>query len=654
MKDKNTIYFTGVDDEVFLNACKRRYQEAEGHWNKKGLKKTREQNLKEYLATYVEEQLIDERYQEVYNDNRQFVSVRTILPFLTARVTAAEVTPADGKDSSIQFAHDFEEALQKHAEKQHGRAKIRLSVQDLLAGERVGIGKWRYDAQLDTVVYEHIKPETITIGKRGKQFEEPDYICQILERSVADLIEMFPDKEAKIKELFSITKGTPSQMEEVYEIKEEWLWVYVGTKKQLCVGWSWQNFCFGKIKDPNWNENGENVIDQQMMPYVFYNLLNDGSGYIDQTSFIEQAKWSQKNYNRRGQTIAENAKYGGTGVPIFAKGSIAQKDVAKVRFSPIQRILLDSADVSKSFTVWQSTPLPNYIMEDKADLRESVDNIWGSNAALRGQQTDNKTLGQDVINRDQAEGRLADPVDCIDDSMTRFYLIEAQVMFRYFTQKKFINYLGNDGKFVSIAISNAEISKNVGIQIGVKAGTSLPIDRSQRRATVMELLKMNKVGTLTAYKTLDIFDDPEAAYKEYITEMNDPAAAMQEVDKQVFSREAFQDLQLVIAGEVPEEREDIGEEYGKYLTDYLETDKFMILQQKDDKAAARVSQFVDHIIQKLARKMNKLQMQPQQEQAQVPPEVAAALGQQGGGAPAPQAPPVAPPPTPLPQVPAGV
>jgi len=628
---------------MFLNACKRRRVEADGHWQKYGLQKIREQNVKDYLAKYVEEQLVDERYQEIYADNRQFTSVRTLVPFLVGRVTAAEVTPANGTDLGIQFAHDFEEALQKYVEKQHGRAKVRLSIQDLLKGERVGILKIRYDAVLGKIVIEHVNPRTIRMGKRGRQFEEPDYLGHTLERSVYDLVAQFPDKEEKIKELFGITKGTPSQMERIYEIEEEWLWVDVDKKKRLCVGWSWQNFLFGKIENPNWNDKGENIIESQMMPFVFFNFLSDGSGHIDETSFMEQAHYSQMNYNKRGQTIAENAKYGGTGVPIFAKGSIGQKDVAKIRFSPIQRVLLDSVDVNKSFTVWQSTPLPNYIIEDKKDLRESIDNIWGSNAALRGQETENKTLGQDVINRDQAEGRLSDPVDCIDDSMTRCYQLLAQAFYMYCTEKEYVKYLGNDGKFVALAIHKAEIAKNVGIEIGVKAGTSLPIDRAQKRATVMELLKANKIGTLTAYKELNIFDDPEAAYKELLLEQVDPATSLQEVDKNKFNREANEDLQLVIGNKVPDEREDIGEKYGQYLQEWLETDKYMILQQKNPDAAARVSAFVDHIIEKLSRKMNKLAMQPAPAaEGNVPPEVAAIVAANGGevqgapGQPAPQ------------------
>jgi len=640
---KDTIYYEGVDDVVFLNAAKRRREEAEGHWEKAGLKSVRAKNNEQYLAKYIDEMLLDERYQDVYVDNRQFTSVRTIVPFLTARITAAEVTPANGNDLSLQFAHDFEEALQKHAEKQMARAKIRLAVQDVLRGERVGILKWRFDGTLNNVVLEHVPPESVVIGKRAKLFEEPDYLCHTLERSVADLLRMFPDKQDKIKKLFGITKGTPSQLEKVHEVKEEWLWCDVEDKKELVVGWSWQNFLFGKVKDPNWNENGKNVIDSPMIPFVFFNFLNDGSGYIDQTSFIEQARYLQINYNKRGQTIAENAKYGGTGVPIFGKGSITQKDVAKIRFSPIQRVLLDSPDVNKAFTVWQSTPLPQYIVEDKYDDRNSIDNIWGTPNIFRGEQSKNNTLGQDVMVRDQAEGRLSDPVDCIDDSMTRFYQLEAQLAYRYLDEAKYYNYLGNDGKFVSVVISQADIAKNLGIQINVKAGTSLPIDRAQKRAIIMELLKLNRVGTLTAYKELNIFDDPEAVYKEFVLEQLDPQSSIDEVDKNKFNREANEDLQLVIGGKEPEEREDIEDEYVAYLNDWLLTDKYKLLQEKDQDAAARVSVFVDSVIDKASRKADKLAMQPAPDDEAVPPEVAAAVeAAQGGqppvGAPQPPAP----------------
>lgn len=638
MDKEKTIYFTEIDDPVWQNMVKRRRQEATGFWESDySLKSVRAENNKQYLGTYIEDQLIDERYEEVYLDNRQFTSVRTIVPFLAARITAAEVVPANSNDLSLQFAADFEEVLQKHAAKQKARARVRLAVQDVLKGERVGVLKWRYDATLNTVALSHVKPSSLVIGKRSKLLEEPDYIGETLQLSIGDLCRMFPDKQAKIYELFGIQKGLPSQIEKMYDIDEDWLWVDTGDKKQLVVGWSYNNFCFGKITDPNWNENGKNIIDQPMVPYIFFNFLNDGSSLIDQTSFIEQGKWLQVNYNKRGQVIAESAKYGGTGVPIFAKGAIPQKDVAKIRFSPIQRILLDTADVGKAFTTWQAQNLPQFIVEDKYDLRNSIDNIWGTPNILRGEQSDNNTLGQDIMIRDQAEGRLSDPIDCIDESMTRFYLLEAQLMYRYFDEKKFYNYLGNDGKFVSIAISQEDIAKNIGIQIDVKAGTSLPIDRAQRRATIMKLLEINRVGTLTAYKELGVFEDPEAAYKEFMLEQADPAASLEDVDKQVFNREANEDLQLVIANKQPEEREDLEDEYIAYLTEWLLKDKYKLLQEKNPEAANRVSSFVDSVIEKASRKADKLAMQPAPETGMVPPEMA---GLMGGEEAAPGQPPI--------------
>lgn len=630
---KDERFNLGIDDVALNDLIRKRVEEAEEHWDKdKKLKSVRKENNNRYLSKYADEQLVDERYEEVSIDNRQFVSVRTILPFLTARVTQPEITPANDDDLSLQFAHDFEEAMAKHAERQMARAKVRLAIQDLLRGERVGVVMWRYDAAKDTVVLEHIPANTVVIGKRARLHEEPDFVQRTIKRSVGKLIQQFPDKKEKIIELFEVDEESPSQLAREYEIEENWIWLDTPEGQQLGVAWTHGNFLFGAIKDPNWIEGGKNVIDSPMIPFVFFNFLNDGSGYIDQTSYMEQSKWLQKNYDTRGQTIAENARYGGIGVPIFAKGALKQGDAAKIRFSPIQRILLNSEDVNKSFTTWQSQNLPQFVVEDKYDLRNSIDNIWGTPNIFRGEQSDNNTLGQDIIIRDQAEGRQSDPVDCIDDAMQRFYQIEAQLMYRYFNEDKYYRYIGNDGKFIKLVISQKRIRENTGIEIGIKAGTSLPIDRAQKNAQIMELLKIDRISTLVAYKELQLFDDPEEAFKLYIQEkMGDPAALLEEVDKKVLCREAEEDLQLIIGGKEPEERDDIEDEYLNYLNEYLLTDKYMRLQREDQKAAARVTEFIDRILEKAQRKLVKLSMQPSldplgQQAAMMPPDAAMGAG----------------------------
>ncbi len=223
---------------------------------------------------------------------------------------------------------------------------------------------------------------------------------------------------------------------------------------------------------------------------------------------------------------------------------------------------------------------------------------------------------------------------------------------------------GNDGNFVSAVVSSKDIAKNLGIHISVRAGTSLPLDRAQRRATVMELLKLNKVGTLTAYKELGVFDDPDEAYKQYVMEQLDPKASLDEVDKQVFDREANEDIQIVLAGGMPDEREDISPEYINYLNEWLLTDKFKLLQEKKASSAARLSQFIDGILVKAQRKADKLAMQPAPDAMQTPLATMGQAHPPQAGQPQPgqpQAPPqfagAQPPPqpaTPAPQPPAPV
>ncbi len=78
----------------------------------------------------------------------------------------------------------------------------------------------------------------------------------------------------------------------------------------------------------------------------------------------------------------------------------------------------------------------------------------------------------------------------------------------------------------------------------------------------------------------------------------------------MFDREANEDIQIVLGGGTPDEREDISPEYINYLNEWLLTDKFMLLQQKQSKTAAKLSQFVDGIIAKAQRKADKLALQP--------------------------------------------
>jgi hypothetical protein len=354
-EDTPLVFDIELNDKMIGGMCKRRAEEASAHWNKEfNLDKVRENNKKIYNSDYVKKALRDERYEDIFSDNKIFVAVRTVLAFLTSNLVEPQIIPANDDSLSIQFADDFKKILKEVGDDTLARAKIKLAIQDLLKGKRVGILKWVYDPQAEELCLEHVAPESVVIGKRSKLYEEPDFVREKQKRSVGDLVRQFPDKAEEIKKYCGIEKGVPSQLEKEVEITENWIFVEENDQPKLAVVFMLgSDLVLGKMSDPNCDRGQESeCVKKHMMPYIFINFLNDGSGYIDETSFLEQAEFNQKQYDKRGNTIAENAAFAGTGVPVFGKAAIKEETAAQLKFSPIQRVLLDTDDVNKSFTTW--------------------------------------------------------------------------------------------------------------------------------------------------------------------------------------------------------------------------------------------------------------------------------------------------------------
>jgi hypothetical protein len=651
--DTPLVFDLTLNDTTLAGMVKRRASEAQSHWNKEyDLDKVRERNKKLATGKSESEKLRDERYQDIYNDNVIFKAKHTILSFISSRVTQPEVTPSDAKDLSYQFAQDFEKVLIRIADEAFAKAKIKLCESNLLDGSRVAVLQWVFNSEKSKLELEYCPPDSVIIGSRSGLLDEPDFMQRTRKRTVAKLLQQFPDKKDDIYKLYGIDKGIPSQLEVEHEITENWIFVEDEDVTKLGVVLMAEDVVLGKMSDPNWLDNGDNFIDEHMMPFVFFNFLNDGSGYIDNTSFIEQAMYNQQQYNKRGQTIAENANYAGIGVPVFGKGAIKEETASRVQFNPTQRILLDTEDVGKGFTIWQAGQLQPFVFESQQDLKQSIMDAYGTNSIQSGQESDQKTLGQDLMLRNQAEGRQQELIDAIDTSMMRFYKLEAQMIYRYLDEPQFFNMLGEDGGFEQLVISQKKIRDNIGATVSIKNGTNMPVDRSQKIAVAKELASMNKIGTLRLYKEFGI-EDPQEAYKEYIREQATPLADLSEMNKDIQSREAQEDLQLVIGGKPPIERDDIDENYVMYLNDYLLKKSYEMLKPAEQQ---RVSAFVADVIAQMQAKQLKLQTQQPLAPPSQPPlpggdpnapagsSTPAGVGATVGVSPTPGQAPVAPPP----------
>lgn len=551
----------------------RRIQESQDFWNKGkyNLEKVSKENEELYLGEQVSKH--DDEGEEQALDNRIFSSIRTIVPYVTTRVTEPEVYPSSRAQAARKFAEDMEKAIYIKARNEKVKEKAKFALEDAIIRRR-GYLKPRYDAlRRNFCSIEYVPAESIIIDHKAKPYEEPRYFRHLLEKSVEDLLTMFPDMEAKIKEAFSIDDNTSkAALEECHTINEDWLFVPDEEEGlDLIVCWSVNKMYLGGMRDPNWRYGQSNFLDHHMMPLVFFNVLNDGRTYIDKTSFVEQAKYLQMNVDQRSRQISRNAGLGNIGMPVVDSAALADDQAQYIVFEPDTVLELDVDNAGRSsvrdvFDVWKAGSLPNFVYEDKIDSRNSIDNAFGTPNVFRGEQSKNNTLGQDVLVRDQAFGRQQEIVDAIDTAMSRLYLLMAQFLLVYGEDEEEFELLGEDKEFDYVVMYTAELDTKA--QIRVKAGTSMPIDNAQRRATADKASSNKMIDPLTYWEIMDE-GNAEKYAKRLMQFMNDPAGYMKDTEDDVFDRDAYVDIQKLKVGVQPDFRDDLPKEYFDYLNHYV-------------------------------------------------------------------------------------
>lgn len=567
--NQSNIYNSEKSDEL-VALMDKRIEASKAFWNSKGYKL--EETTKENEALYLAED--DDDDEENDNDNRIFSSVRTIVPYVTTRITEPEVAPSSTSQAAKRFAEDFEKALHIHAKNQKVKDKLKYSLEDAIIRRR-GYLKPRYDPLTGSFcTIEYVPCESIIIDHKARPYEEPRYFRHELERSISDLLTMFPDEKANIQQLFGIDDNTPAdKLDETCTVNEDWFFQPDNEEGlDLLVMWSYKEKALGVMRDPNWRYGQSNILDYHMVPLVFINVLNDGRTFIDRTSFVEQAAGLQRNVDRRTAQISTNAGLGSVGMPVVDAAALSDEQSQSLTFDPDTVLVLDVSEANGSsindvFTQWKASALPKYVYDDKLDSRNSIDNTFGTPNVFRGEQSDNNTLGQDVLVRDQAFGRQQEIVDAIDAAMSRLYLLMAQFLLVYGDEEELFTFVGEHSEFDYVIINTPELDTNVSIR--VKGGTSMPIDRAQRRATAAKAAENAMIDPLTYWEIMDE-GNAEKYARRVVQFTADPAGYMKETaDETVFNRDAYVDIQTIKNGEQPPYRDELPKEYFDYLNHYV-------------------------------------------------------------------------------------
>lgn len=569
--EEDVIFDLDMKDEEVIALVKKKVEKAESFWNSTfKWDKVREKNEKYWLGEQIDKKKLYD-HNVPYVENRVFLDIETSNSILNSRTPEPEVFPAQNTETSKKIAEDIEKGLLAHSEKHQIQDKFRFILRHMKL-YRIGCLMLRWDedfGRIGDIVPEYIMPEDLILDPDARPGENPKIGGRYLDQTVEELILKFPDKQEEIFKRLDIQRGTKSQLGKIVRYKEIWFTYYKGGKPQEGVCWMFNDLLLGKMRNPNWvyaegNEYKKNFLDRPLKPFIYFTYLNLGRHLVGSTSEIEQAIPLQDVLNKRGKQIVENADHANSGW-VFGKGFSAE-DAELLTGDPDEKIITDSDNVNNTVARFPGAQLPAFVLQDKREARDAIDNMFSVHSVTRGEESSNKTLGQDQLQIQQDMTRQDDLVRCFESGVDQYYKHLLQMMKVYYTEEHMYRINGEDGQFDTVVMKADNIED--GIDVKVKVGSTLPIDKAALRKISMELVGAGLGDPMSLYEDLGL-PNARKRMERLLKWKMDPASFADDVRKEKFERDAFMDIQILNRGKMAEPRKGITPEHLEYHTEYM-------------------------------------------------------------------------------------
>lgn len=600
--DDRPLLSIETEDRDLIANFSRWINDSRAYWNDRksyNLEEARKNNERYYLGKQIDTSKLY-NYQVPYIDNQIYVGAQAVMAYVSGQSPACEIVPEDDTTQSQVMAQDLETAVNIHTERHQLAKKIKAAVKNMYT-KRIGVIKLKWDDNIKDVVPIAVDPERLILDKDCKLGEEPTFIAEICTDSVAALIKKFPGKEAAIMKGLGRARKTPKLMGQIVAYNEVWFTDETAEYgEQECVAWYFGDVVLDKIKNPNYLYDKEgiaiqNFIDAPTKPYVFFNYINDGSSLIDQTTPIEQAIPLQDILNKRGRQIIENADTANS-ILVLKSGSISTEDAGNITRDPNQVLMLDAPPeqpIASAYGEIAPHLLPNYVIQDYQNIKNSLHNILGTPSQFRGDDSkrDVGTLGEAKMIQSQAGGRQDEIVREVEYSIDRYYRLLVQMMKVYYDEKKPFAARDNDGKFIYVELSR-ESMPNIA-SISVSHGSLLRNDRERQENVSMTLAKMGLIDPYNLFKDLSL-KDADKRYEALVKFKVDPTTLVSDVKSEVNDREAYIDFAVIMNGQEAEPRKDIQPSYILAMRKLMMTDQFLYAPQ--DRQQALMAYIEDAVI----------------------------------------------------------
>jgi len=600
----------GLDltDEEFNAIVSGRMDDAVAWWNNKiGLDENRAIGEK-YYKNDVDTSKNLHDHQVDYKNNRILVDIESLVPMAAMNMAEPIITEANDTDASRQLAMDLGNVEMAFYEDSCMKAKITKIARHLLMGKRIGIIKYWFDpnqgkilpdgSRKGAIIFEVRRPEKIVIAEQTGPNENPLFIGEYMSGTIEDLIIRFPDKKADILKEQGITVENKKNIQKTVGYIE-YHFTYYNKQSELGegIGWKLGDTVLGKIATPNWNDEiyeideatgnavSLNFFDSPQKPYIFFNHIDTDEWIYDETALIDHAIPLQDVLNKRGRQIVENADHAEGGM-VYNTQMISQEDMAKVIGDSTEKIGVDGP-VNEAIGRVQHNMLPNYVIQDKMDARAEIDNIFGSNAPIKGESSGLDTLGQEILSQRANLGRLQPIADTIEDGMDKVYKAHIQMMKVWWDEPESVRFTASDGSTNFINWSGDKIED--GVKVRVKSGSALPKDKFAIRNETVQMAA--SLDPLSIAEGLDKADPKSYAKRivfynffmdRYLTEIlgDGPGGTDQA---------ALADLEALVAGNPVQVPDDVSKEYLATFDTFIRSNGFKVLEPD---AKGRIVEFV--------------------------------------------------------------
>ncbi len=469
--------------------------------------------------------------------NLIFEAEETFIPAALAKNPDPVVFAVDRGGDVKQLADTIKTFLQYHVDKLALRRKLTYVVRHWTICH-LGCLKHGWNNETEDIDTQVIDTKNLILNDREHINEYGDYTGEYIgekkHTSLGNLINLFKDKEEKIKQCVEVEAVKNNNLGTTIEYIEWW------TKDYVFYTFA-NKVVLKKEKNPHWNyeeEIEENVdgveeiedvkkrnhFEYRKLPYTFMSVFSLMKQPHDETSLIKQNIPQQNQITKRVLQIDKNLDVNNNSL-LLNEGMFNQskaKEAAKaIRVG--DPILVPKTDnVNNAVARLNAIDLPEAFFQQlentKRDLRSSFGTEGLSSTNFKEQPTVRGKILNKEFDSSRINGGIGDALEQVADNVFNWWV---QLYSVYYDTVKEASFLGQNKAMKFAELQSKNIDKK--LIVTVAPNSLLPKDETTERNEAMELWSSGAIDPLSLFKKLN-WSDPQIAAAQLMLYKTDPVA----------------------------------------------------------------------------------------------------------------------------------